>query len=173
MARLVVSVAADPVVDWVSIGRSAATIDLNVGVPAEPLGAARNVFAVWLAKLLGKTDKAPPSVKLPVLVTVPVNVRPETVPVPLTEVTPPPPPPGGAAQTPSALRKLEVPPPEAGARPASETVKRGKVVPVPVELLSVRVEAVYVRFVADPPPPPPDMVVQDTSKSAGLFLVRT
>ena len=44
--RLVVRVAAEPVVDWLSVGTSAATIARNVGAPAAPLGAARNVFAV-------------------------------------------------------------------------------------------------------------------------------
>lgn len=34
-------------------------------------------------------SKAPPRVKLPVLVTVPLNEMPETVPVPLTDVTVP------------------------------------------------------------------------------------
>lgn len=38
------------------------------------------------------TESVPPSVKLPELVTVPVSVKPLTVPVPLTEVTVPPPP---------------------------------------------------------------------------------
>ena len=139
--RLVVSVAADPVVDWFSVGMSAATMERNVGAPAAPFGAARNVFAVWLAKLLGTTDKVPPSVKLPVLVTVPDSVKPETVPVPPTEVTPPPPP-GGAAHVPSARKKFVVPPPDKGASPASVLVNNGKVNPVPVELATALVEAV-------------------------------
>lgn len=38
--------AAVPVVFWLSVGMSAATIALNVGAPAVPLGAARKLFAV-------------------------------------------------------------------------------------------------------------------------------
>jgi hypothetical protein len=48
-------------------------------------------------------EKVPPKVKLPVLVTVPLKVLPETVPVPPTDVTPA----DGVAQTPSPLRKVE------------------------------------------------------------------
>ena len=40
---------ADPVVFWFSVGMSAATTALNVGAPAEPLGAAKKKFAVLLA----------------------------------------------------------------------------------------------------------------------------
>jgi len=61
----------------------------NVGTPAEPLGAARNVLAVCDEKLDAATDKVPPSVSEPLVVTVPVSVRPLTVPVPATEVTVP------------------------------------------------------------------------------------
>ena len=68
---------------------SAATTALKVGTPAAPFGAARNVLAVWLAKLEGKTDNVPPSVKLPLVVTVPLRLKPLTVPVPLTLVTVP------------------------------------------------------------------------------------
>jgi hypothetical protein len=42
----VVAVAALPVVLWLSVGTSAATMARNVGVPATPLGAASTVFAV-------------------------------------------------------------------------------------------------------------------------------
>ena len=81
---------AEPVVFWLSVGISAATIALNVGAPAAPLGAAKNVFAVWLAKLDGKTDKVPPRVIVPVVVIVPpVSVSPLTVPEVATEVTVP------------------------------------------------------------------------------------
>ena len=72
-----------------SVGTSAATMTRNVGVPAAPLGAARNVFAVWEAKLAGSTDRVPPSVRLPVVVTVPESVSPLIVPVPPTLVTVP------------------------------------------------------------------------------------
>jgi hypothetical protein len=37
---------AEPVVFWFKVGMSAATIALNVGVPAEPFGAAKTVLAV-------------------------------------------------------------------------------------------------------------------------------
>ena len=40
-ARVVVSFAADPVVFWLSVGISDATIALNVGAPAAPFGAAK------------------------------------------------------------------------------------------------------------------------------------
>lgn len=85
----VVRVAAEPVVFWFSVGTSAATIARNVGVPAVPLGAAKNVLAVWEEKSDGVTDRVPPSVKSPELVTVPLSVIPLTVPVPLTLVTVP------------------------------------------------------------------------------------
>ena len=84
-----VKLAAEPVVFWFNVGTSLATIARNVGVPAEPLGAARNVLAVCDEKLLGVTDNVPPKVRLPELVTVPVRVNPDTVPVPPTEVTVP------------------------------------------------------------------------------------
>jgi hypothetical protein len=90
--REVVRVAALPVVFWLSVGTSAAAIVRNVGVPAVPLGAARNVLAVCEAKLAGVTANVPPSVILPDVVTVPESVRPDTVPVPLTLVTVPEPP---------------------------------------------------------------------------------
>jgi hypothetical protein len=41
-----VEIAAVPVVFWFSVGMSDATTALNVGTPAEPLGAAKNVLAV-------------------------------------------------------------------------------------------------------------------------------
>lgn len=41
--------AAVPVVFWFKVGTSAATIALNVGAPAEPLGAAKKKFAVFEA----------------------------------------------------------------------------------------------------------------------------
>jgi hypothetical protein len=88
----VVAVVADPalpVVFWFRVGTSVAAIPRNVGVPADPLGAARNVLAVWLAKLDGVTDNVPPKVKLPLDVTVPDRVMPLTVPVPPTLVTVP------------------------------------------------------------------------------------
>ena len=71
------------------MGISAATIDLKPGTPFEPFGAAKKVFAVSLEKLLAETDSVPPNVKLPVVVTMPVSVNPETLPVPLTLVTVP------------------------------------------------------------------------------------
>ena len=40
---------AEPVVFWFSVGMSAATTALNVGAPAEPLGAAKKKFAVFEA----------------------------------------------------------------------------------------------------------------------------
>ena len=45
----VVSVAADPVVFWLSVGMSAATTARKVGTPAEPSGAAKTKLAVLLA----------------------------------------------------------------------------------------------------------------------------
>lgn len=84
-----VEIAAVPVVFWFSVGTSAATIVRNVGTPAKPFGAAKNVLAVWLAKLEAVTASVPPKVKLPLVVTVPVRVNPLTVPVPLTLVTVP------------------------------------------------------------------------------------
>ena len=61
-----------------------------MGVPAAPLGAARNVLAVWLAKLEAVTASVPPKVIVPVVVIVPpVSVRPLTVPEVATEVTVP------------------------------------------------------------------------------------
>ena len=89
IATVPVTLDAVPVVFWFKVGMSAATIALNVGVPATPLGAANTVFAVWLAKLDGVTAKVPPRVKLPDDVTVPVRVNPLTVPVPPTLVTVP------------------------------------------------------------------------------------
>jgi hypothetical protein len=50
-------------------------------------------------------DKVPPKVKLPEVVTVPLSVKPETLPVPLTEVTVPLPP-AGVAHCPSPRRKV-------------------------------------------------------------------
>ena len=47
------------------------------------------VIAELVNALLAIPLSVPPSVKLPVVVTVPVNVNPLTVPVPLTEVTDP------------------------------------------------------------------------------------
>ena len=41
-----VTLAAVPVVFWFSVGTSAATIARNVGTPADPFGAAKNVLAV-------------------------------------------------------------------------------------------------------------------------------
>ena len=84
-----VSVAAEPVVFWFSVGMSDATNSLNVGTPAAAFGAARTVLAVWLAKFDGKTASVPPKVKLPLVVTVPLKLKPLTVPVPPTEVTVP------------------------------------------------------------------------------------
>ena len=72
-----------------SVGTSAATIVRNVGVPASPLGAAKNVLAVCDAKLEAVTASVPPSVSEPVDVTVPLRLRPLTVPVPETDVTVP------------------------------------------------------------------------------------
>ena len=78
-----------PVVFWLSVGTSAATSARNVGVPAEPLGAASTVLALCDAKSDGVTASVPPNVKLPLVVTVPVRVNPLTVPVPPTLVTVP------------------------------------------------------------------------------------
>jgi hypothetical protein len=78
-----------PVVFWLSVGTSAATIARNVGTPAEPFGAARTVLAVCDAKSDGVTARVPPSVSEPVDVTVPLRLRPLTVPVPETDVTVP------------------------------------------------------------------------------------
>ena len=41
IATVPVTLLAVPVVFWFSVGTSAATIALNVGAPAEPLGAAK------------------------------------------------------------------------------------------------------------------------------------
>ena len=59
------------------------------------------MLAAWLEKSDGVTAKVPPNVKLPDVVTVPVNVSPLTVPAPLTEVTDPAPVPA-----PIAVRKV-------------------------------------------------------------------
>ena len=88
-ATMPVTFEAVPVVFWLSVGMSAATIARNVGVPAEPFGAARTVLAVCDAKLDGRTASVPPSVSEPVDVTVPLRLRPLTVPVPETDVTVP------------------------------------------------------------------------------------
>ena len=89
MATVPVTLDAVPVVFWFSVGTSAATKVRNVGVPATPFGAAKKVLAVCDAKFEAVTANVPPSVKLPDVVTVPVNVSPLTVPVPPTEVTVP------------------------------------------------------------------------------------
>ena len=44
-----VALVAVPVVFWFKVGISAAAIALNEGTPAEPFGAAKNVFAVFEA----------------------------------------------------------------------------------------------------------------------------
>jgi hypothetical protein len=88
-ATVPVTLAAVPVVFWLSVGTSAATIARNVGVPAVPLGADRNVLAVCDAKLEAVTASVPPSVSEPDVVTVPLRLSPLTVPVPPTEVTVP------------------------------------------------------------------------------------
>ena len=88
-ATVPVTFEAVPVVFWLRVGMSAAASARNVGTPAAPLGAARIVFAVWLAKFVGATDSVPPRVMLPLPVTVPDNDSPLTVPVPDTEVTVP------------------------------------------------------------------------------------
>jgi hypothetical protein len=93
MVRPVVSVAALPVVFWLSVGISAATTARNVGVPDALLGAARNVLAACDPKSDAVTKSVPPRVREPDVVTVPVRVSPLTVPVPLTDVTVPLPPP--------------------------------------------------------------------------------
>ena len=63
---------------------------LNVGTPAAPLGAAKNVLAVWLAKFDAVTANVPPRVIVPEVVMVPpVSVKPLTVPAVATEVTVP------------------------------------------------------------------------------------
>ena len=89
MATVPVTFEAVPVVFWLSVGTSAATMARKVGAPGAPLGAAKNVLAVWDAKSDAVTASVPPSVKLPELVTVPVRVNPLTVPAPETEVTVP------------------------------------------------------------------------------------
>jgi len=88
-ATVPVTFAAVPVVFWFNVGMSAATRVRKVGTPDEPLGAARTVLAVWLAKLEAATDKVPPSVRLPLVVIVPLKDRPLTDPVPPTLVTVP------------------------------------------------------------------------------------
>jgi hypothetical protein len=89
-ATVPVTFAAVPVVFWFRVGISAATIARNVGTPADPLGAASTVFAVWLEKLEGKTASVPPKVIVPVVVIVPpVRVSPLTVPDVATDVTVP------------------------------------------------------------------------------------
>ena len=49
MATVPVTLEAVPVVFWFRVGISAATTALNVGAPAEPLGAANTKLAVLLA----------------------------------------------------------------------------------------------------------------------------
>jgi hypothetical protein len=78
-----------PVVFWLSVGTSAAAIARNVGTPAVPFGADRNVLALCDAKLDAVTASVPPSVRDPEVVTVPLRLSPLTVPVPPTEVTVP------------------------------------------------------------------------------------
>ena len=65
---------------------------------------------------LAATANVPPRVRLPDVVTVPLKVIPETVPVPETLVTVPlpPPPPAGTAHVPSFLKKVVVLPVGAG-----------------------------------------------------------
>jgi hypothetical protein len=89
IATVPVTFAAVPVVFWFSVGISAATKARNVGTPAAPFGAAKIVFAVWLAKFDGVTASVPLRVRLPEDVTVPERLRPLTVPVPPTDVTVP------------------------------------------------------------------------------------
>jgi hypothetical protein len=80
-----------PVVFWLSVGISAATTVRNVGVPAEPLGAAKNVLAVCDAKLDGVTASVPPRITVPDdVMGPPVKVNPLTVPAVPTDVTVPP-----------------------------------------------------------------------------------
>ena len=81
--------AAVPVVFLLSVGTSATAMVRNVGTPADPLGAAKNVLALCDAKSDGVTASVPPRVRLPLVVTVPVRVNPLTVPVPPTLVTVP------------------------------------------------------------------------------------
>jgi hypothetical protein len=88
-ATVPVTFDAVPVVFWFSVGISAAAIARNVGTPDEPLGADKNVFAVCEAKLSAVTASVPPRVNEPDVVTLPVRVRPLTVPVPDTDVTVP------------------------------------------------------------------------------------
>jgi len=88
-ATIPVTFEAVPVVFWLSVGTSAATIVRNVGVPATPSGAARNVLAVCAAKLAAVTTSVPPSVSDPDVVTVPLRLKPLTEPVPDTDVTVP------------------------------------------------------------------------------------
>ena len=89
MATVPVTFEAVPVVFWLSVGTSAATIARNVGTPAEPFGAARTVLAVCDAKSDGVTTNVPPSVSDPAVVTVPLRLKPLTVPVPETDDTVP------------------------------------------------------------------------------------
>lgn len=90
VAALPVQEPEEPVVFWFSVGISAATTARNVGTPAAPLGAAKNVLAVCDAKLEGVTAKVPPRVIVPVVVIVPpVSVMPLTVPEVATDVTVP------------------------------------------------------------------------------------
>jgi hypothetical protein len=87
--RELVTLPAEPVVFWFNVGMSAATIVLKVGTPASPVGAARKVFAVCELKFEAVTASVPLNVMLPVVVTVPEILKPDTVPVPDTDVTVP------------------------------------------------------------------------------------
>ena len=80
-ATMPVTLDAVPVVFWFSVGTSAATMARKVGVPAEPLGAAKKKLAVWLAKVPVKVPEVvtgePETVKIlgrdnPTEVTLPV-----------------------------------------------------------------------------------------------------
>jgi hypothetical protein len=77
-----VTLAAVPVVFWFSVGTSADTMARKVGAPEEPLGAARNVFAVW--------DLNEDKVSVPEVVTgVPVTLNSPVESASETEVTVP------------------------------------------------------------------------------------
>ena len=77
---------------------------------AEP-DAKRAVEIVPEVIALASADKVPPRVRFPEVVTVPLKLMPDTVPVPLTLVTVPlPPPPDGVAQVPSFRKNVVVEP---------------------------------------------------------------
>jgi len=84
VATVPVTLLAVPVVFWFNVGMSAATIALNVGTPADPLGAARTKLAVLLA--YGLSVSPYPAFRLIVGVEPPLDATGAVAP---TLVTPP------------------------------------------------------------------------------------